>query len=117
MKPLLSLPLLLTLALWAAPNEPAHKGTFERIKVHGKSLEGNLAGDSPDRDVSVYLPPSYATDRARRYPVVYLLHGMPGSPEEYLDGTQLTAFADTAIADGLVRPFVAVMPEIGRAHV
>jgi hypothetical protein len=37
------------------------KGSFERIKVHGKSLEGNLEGDSPDRDVSVYLPPNYAT--------------------------------------------------------
>jgi S-formylglutathione hydrolase len=36
------------------------KGSFERIKVHGKSLEGNLEGDSPDRDVSIYLPPSYA---------------------------------------------------------
>jgi hypothetical protein len=39
----------------------AKKGSWERIKVHGKSLEGNLEGDSPDRDVFVYLPPSYAT--------------------------------------------------------
>ena len=50
-------------------------GTVERITVHGKSLEGNLEGDSPDRDVLVYLPPSYAADPARRFPVVYLLHG------------------------------------------
>src|ERR1700678_4468050 len=57
------------------------KGSFERIKVHGKSLEGNLEGDSPDRDVSVYLPPSYATARTRRYPVVYLLHGYTNSDE------------------------------------
>jgi len=35
------------------------KGKLERIKVHGKSLEGNLEGDSADRDVFVYLPPSY----------------------------------------------------------
>src|ERR671916_3287815 len=53
----------------------AQKGTVERIKVHGKSLEGNLSGDTADRDVSVYLPPSYKTDRNRRYPVVYMLHG------------------------------------------
>ena len=29
--------------------------------MHGRSLERNLEGDSPDRDVSVYPPPSYAT--------------------------------------------------------
>jgi S-formylglutathione hydrolase len=51
------------------------KGKLERIKIHGASLEGNLSGDAADRDVSIYLPPSYATSPARRYPVVYLLHG------------------------------------------
>src|SRR5271169_6959814 len=51
------------------------QGTVETIKVHGKSLEGNLEGDSPDRDVFVYLPPSYMAGGNQRYPVVYLLHG------------------------------------------
>ncbi|MCC9136054.1 alpha/beta hydrolase [Pontibacter silvestris] len=55
------------------------QGTVERIKVHGKGLEGNLSGDSPDRNVSIYLPPSYKKDRKRRYPVVYLLHGFTDS--------------------------------------
>ncbi len=64
----MTLPLLLALAASAG-------GSVERVRVHGKSLEGNLIGDSPDRDVSVYLPPSYKTEPARRYPVVYLLHG------------------------------------------
>lgn len=54
-------------------------GTVERIKVHGKSLEANLAGDSPDREVAVYLPPSYKAHPKRRYPVVYLLHGFTDS--------------------------------------
>ncbi len=35
------------------------KGKLEQITVHGKSLEGNLEGDSADREVFVYLPPSY----------------------------------------------------------
>ena len=43
-------------------------GTVEHITVHGKALEGNLEGDSPDREVTVYLPPSYAGDQTRRYP-------------------------------------------------
>jgi enterochelin esterase-like enzyme len=50
-------------------------GTVEHVIVHGRSLERNLEGDSPDRQVTVYLPPSYARDQARRFPVVYLLHG------------------------------------------
>jgi enterochelin esterase-like enzyme len=60
-------------------------GTVERIKVHGKSLEGNLEGDSPDRDVLVYLPPSYAGDQARRFPVVYLLHGYGGQENTFTE--------------------------------
>ncbi|HEU5362984.1 MAG TPA: alpha/beta hydrolase-fold protein [Gaiellaceae bacterium] len=59
----------------------------------------------------VYLPPGYS--RSERYPVVYLLHGMPGSPSEYLAGTDLVDFADDAISSGRVRPFVAVMPAAG----
>src|SRR5215471_6794081 len=49
--------------------------TVDHIKVHGKSLEGNLEGDAVDRDVIVFLPPSYAKEKRRRYPVVYALHG------------------------------------------
>jgi len=54
-------------------------GKVERIKVYGKSLEGNLAGDSPERDVSVYLPAGYDQNPSRRYPVVFFLHGFSDS--------------------------------------
>ena len=95
------------------------KGKFERIKVHGKSLEGNLEGDSPDRDVSVYLPPSYTADRNRRYPVVYLLHGYTNSDEGWYGpqtksgfqsaGTTLPEVAERAFAAG-TREMIVVMP-------
>jgi len=78
----------------------------------GRILRGTFPGTF--RAGYVYLPPQF--DPALRYPVVYLLHGMPGSPTEYLDGTQLPAFADTAIADHLVRPFIAVLPAAGTTH-
>src|SRR5689334_10716164 len=58
-------------------------GKVELIKVHGKALEGNLEGDSADRDVTVYLPPSYTTDQNRRFPVVYLLHGYGGREDTF----------------------------------
>ncbi len=63
-------------------------GTVAHIKVHAVSLEGNLEGDSPDRDVSVYLPPSYARDKHRRYPVVYFLHGFTDSDDKWYGPTK-----------------------------
>ena len=67
----------------AGPGSGARAGTVEHITVHGKSLEGNLEGDSPDRDVTIYLPPTYAGDQTRRYPVVYLLHGYGGREDTF----------------------------------
>jgi poly(3-hydroxybutyrate) depolymerase len=75
----------------------------------GAVLTGTFPGAA--RPGYVYLPPAYS--REHRYPVVYLLHGMPGSPSEYLDGTNLAPFADAAISSGRLRPFVAVLPAAG----
>src|ERR1035437_5899474 len=55
----------------------------EHIKIHGAALEGNLEGDAVDRDALVFLPPSYATDKTRRYPVVYALHGYSIGAEQW----------------------------------
>ncbi|AXC11599.1 esterase, putative [Acidisarcina polymorpha] len=72
------------LLLAAIPASPqATHGAVQHITVHGKLLEGNLLGDTADRPVSVYLPPSYATQPDRRYPVVYFLHGFTDSDTEW----------------------------------
>ena len=63
------------------------------------------------RPTLVYLPPNAA--RGRRYPVLYLLEGFPGSPYEFSDGLRLGEAADTAIAGGEVRGFIAVIPPAG----
>lgn len=66
----------------AAPPQ-SMAGQYERIKVHGASLVGNLEGDTSDRMVSVYLPPSYAKHPNARYPVLYLLHGFTDSDSQW----------------------------------
>ena len=88
------------------------KGTLERIKIHGKSLEGNLLGETADPEVSIYLPPSYNTDRNRRYPVVYLLHGYTNSDLGYFgsDGRNLHLIAERVFASGAAREMILVMP-------
>src|SRR5438270_4884619 len=87
------------------------KGKLEKIKVHGKSLEGNLEGDSPDRDVFVYLPPSYATNTNRRYPVLYFLHGYGVKAETYWNLMTVPDATDAAIADGSAREMILVNPD------
>jgi enterochelin esterase-like enzyme len=73
----------------------------------GTVLSGPLPGT--DRPAYVYLPPGFTT--ARRYPVVYLLHGLPGSPSEFVSGAGLLSFADAS-----VKPFIAIMPAAGPRH-
>jgi S-formylglutathione hydrolase FrmB len=86
-------------------------GTVETIKVHGKSLEGNLEGDSPDRDVFVYLPPSYATEKNRRYAVVYFLHGYGVNAETNWKFLAIPAGADKAMTGGTSHEMIVVLPD------
>ena len=86
-------------------------GTVEHIKVHGKSLESNLLGDSPDRDVFVYLPPSYQANKNQRYPVVYLLHGYGLNAERWVPFIGLPGLADKDIAAGSSKEMILVSPD------
>jgi enterochelin esterase-like enzyme len=86
------------------------KGKIERIKVHGKSLEGNLEGDSADREVFVYLPPSYGRDTNKRYPVVYMLHGYG------LHAEQWVGFINVASAEKYPKEMIVVMPDAFTVH-
>ena len=90
------------------------KGTVERIKVHGKSLEGNLAGDTPDRDVSVYLPAGYKKDIRKKYPVIYFLHGYTDDDAKWY-GLQkhwinMPSIADRVFARGKLQDMIIVTP-------
>ena len=96
----------------ATPAPVVLKGKLERIKVHGKSLDGNLMGESSSPEVSIYLPPSYATGGNRRYPVVYLLHGYTGTDLGYFGptGRQLHVIAERVFGSGAAREMILVMP-------
>jgi enterochelin esterase-like enzyme len=65
------------------------------------------------RSSAVYLPPGYSA--SQRYPVVYLLHGMRGSPAGFWDGMRLATVADGLISGGSAAPFIVVMPVAGPA--
>ncbi|MGH8230012.1 MAG: alpha/beta hydrolase [Steroidobacteraceae bacterium] len=91
------------------------QGKIERIVVHGESLVGNLEGDSPDREVLIYLPPSYSQDASRRYPVLYVLHGFTDTADLWfgLKGKHfviLPRAVDEAYAHG-AQQMIIVMPD------
>jgi enterochelin esterase-like enzyme len=88
----------------------ASAGTIERITVHSKALEGNVQGDSPDRAVTVYLPPSYAGDQNRRFPTVYFLHGAGGTESTFIDGAALQTSADRQAGAQAFSEFIVVTP-------
>jgi len=77
-------------------------------------VEGNLEGDSPDREVSVFLPPSYASSPDRRYAVLYLLHGFGDVDSDWFQSNRkfyinLPAAVQRAYANG-VSELIIVMP-------
>lgn len=82
----------------------------ERIKIHGAALEGNLEGDAVDRDAIVFLPPSYATQRNRRYPVVYALHGYSIGAQQWAGEIHVPQTIEGAFAKGAPE-MIVVLPD------
>jgi enterochelin esterase-like enzyme len=111
----LALALAVAIALRGGQEPDRASGTIERVTVHGPTLEGNLEGDPADRAVIVYLPPGYATDTGRRYPVVYFLHGTGASAESSARGLALPGALDRAIAAS-GREMIVVIPDASTSH-
>jgi len=64
------------------------------------------------RKALIYTPPSYS--KSKRYPVLYLLHGIGGDEKEWLNGGQPQVILDNLYADNKIEPMIVVMPN-GRA--
>ena len=98
------------------PVEPGAKAvTVEHIRIHGASLEGNLEGDAVERDVLVFLPPSYAASRNRRYPVVYALHGYSIGASQWAQEIHVPQTIEGAFAKG-AQDMIVVLPDSKTVH-
>jgi enterochelin esterase-like enzyme len=83
----------------ACRQEPGH---VEQTSLRSAALKLPM-------EVRVYLPPCYAQDAERAYPVLYLIHGMNNTEAQWDDlGADETA--DRLILSGEVPPFIIVMP-------
>jgi len=84
--------------------------TAQHIKIHGTALEGNLEGDAVDRDVIVFLPPSYQKAKTRRYPVVYALHGYSIGAEQWTQEIHVPQTIEGAFAQRS-HEMIVVLPD------
>jgi enterochelin esterase-like enzyme len=80
---------------------------------HQVRLRFHSAAMGTRRSALVYLPPGYAAGVAhgRRYPVLYLLHGSPGSGRLFFYAGGLGTALDTMIARHRIRPMIVVLPD------
>jgi len=84
----------------------AGHGSIRRYEIDAPELH------DPNRAVRVYTPPGYddPDSSTRRYPVVYLLHGWPGSEGNWPSMGHATVTADSLIASGRIPPVLLVFP-------
>jgi S-formylglutathione hydrolase FrmB len=93
----------------------AKPATVERIKIHGAGLDGNLEGNAADRDVLVFLPPSYPSQPNRRYPVLYALHGYSIGAEQWSREIHVPQTLEGAFAQG-AKDIIVVLPDSKTVH-
>src|SRR5436190_1338954 len=91
----------------ARENAAAPRGTILRLRIHSPALHDRNHG------VRVYLPASYSTPaaKARRYAVIYLLHGWPGSNGNWPGSGRARDTLDSLIATRRIPEVIAVMPD------
>lgn len=83
-------------------NDVPH-GTVSKVWYHSQSL-------GADRRMTVYLPAGYEDSGPRRYPVLYLLHGMGGDEDAWPTLGRAAQILDNLIASGKAEPMIVVMP-------
>ncbi len=99
----------------AFPEPPAGFDRKREDVPHGKleMVEYDSKTVGTKRKMQVYTPPGYSTEK--KYPVLYLLHGIGGDETEWQRFAQPDVLLDNLIADGKAVPMIVVMPN-GRAQ-
>ncbi len=80
------------------------------------SYTSTLAGmNDSTQKYSVYLPPSYYTDAAKEYPVVYLLHGINSTGDSFVNVDKIEDHMNAWINSGDIVEMIVVMPNAGKS--
>lgn len=116
-KALLAPAMLCSLSLVAQPAEKEAPKGFDSTRAgiaNGRidtiSYTSRTVGTT--RRALVYTPPGFS--KSKKYPVLYLLHGIGGDEKEWLTGGKPQVILDNLYAEGRLQPMIVVMPN-GRA--
>jgi hypothetical protein len=92
------------------PTPPSGYDTERSGIAHGMVMSTMYpAGSYGMKNMRVYLPPGYST--ARKYPVLYLHHGLGGTEAGWTDhNLRAHIVVDNLVADGMAVPMIIVMP-------
>ena len=85
-----------------ARREDVPHGGLTPVEYDSKSL-------GTRRRMRVYTPPDYSTNR--KYPVLYLLHGIGGTDTEWTEACHANNIIDNLLAEGKIQPIVLVFPD------
>lgn len=88
--------------LWTFKDVP--HGTIEQVWYPSPTL------NMDERRMYIYLPPDYLQNPAKKYPVLYLLHGGGGDEDAWTTMGRANLIFDNLIATGKAVPMIVVMP-------
>ena len=98
--------LICSFSLLAQFGAPGPQSKVETKTIHSQVLDA-------DREYNIFLPKSYETDVNKKYPVLYLLHGMLDTHQGWFMRGHLKDVADQLIANGEMCEMIIVTPNAG----
>ena len=108
----MKLKLLLLITFVSAFKAEAQFGEWgPQSKVETKTIHSKVL--NADRDYTIFLPKSYDTDANRKYPILYLFHGIMGVNTSWFENEHAKAVADQLMASGEASEMIIVSPNAG----
>jgi enterochelin esterase-like enzyme len=98
------------LVKYAPPGFDAVRNDIARGVIDTVSYPSKTVGTN--RRAIIYTPPGFS--KKKKYPVLYLLHGIGGDEKEWLNGGKPQVILDNLYAENAIEPMIVVMPN-GRA--
>ncbi|MDH6304696.1 enterochelin esterase-like enzyme [Parabacteroides sp. PH5-13] len=80
-------------------------------KVETKTIKSQVL--DAERDYNIFLPKSYDTEKDRKYPILYLLHGMMGNNKDWFERGYVKDVMDQLVASGEACEMIIVSPNAG----
>ncbi|MDR1120174.1 MAG: esterase family protein [Dysgonamonadaceae bacterium] len=104
--------LLLLLTVFTVSGASAQFGDWgPQSKVETKTFHSTVL--DADRDYNIFIPKSYGTDINRKYPVLYLLHGMMDTHSGWNGRGHVKDVMDQLTASGEAAEMIIVTPDAG----